>query len=209
MTAFVSTTMHRLRVMGYDTVRIAVGGLLLVAAGLKGYQLWSEPLITTGLLTSRWFLITVVEVEVLLGMCSLAAFVPFLTWFATLSCFTSFAAVSLAKAVLGEVSCGCFGRVQIHPWFVFAFDANAVAALLLFPPHRIRWHLIVRGIDVNSFPGIVVLVGWLAIGAPGALAMGALGVAKNDVGDVYARGKVRAFNRRSLGRKAFPLVSAH
>ena len=37
----------------YDVVRIALGVLLLVSAGLKGYQLATEPVLGTGLLDSR------------------------------------------------------------------------------------------------------------------------------------------------------------
>ena len=36
------------RLTGYDMVRVACGVLLLAAAGLKGYQLATEPVLGTG-----------------------------------------------------------------------------------------------------------------------------------------------------------------
>ena len=64
-------------VAGYDMVRIGLGVLLLTAAALKGHQLATEPVAETGLLTSRWFLIGVVEFELFFGLCLLAGLYPF------------------------------------------------------------------------------------------------------------------------------------
>ena len=52
----------------YDVVRVVLGLLLLVAAGLKGYQLATEPLVAAGVLNSGWFLIGTVEFEFFLGL---------------------------------------------------------------------------------------------------------------------------------------------
>jgi len=60
------------RLAGYDVVRIVVGFVLLTAAALKGYQLAAGPVAETGLLTSRWFLIGVVEFELFFGLWLLA-----------------------------------------------------------------------------------------------------------------------------------------
>jgi hypothetical protein len=51
------------RESGYRILRLALGVLLLVTAGLKGYQLATEPTLGNSLLESRWFLIFVVEFE--------------------------------------------------------------------------------------------------------------------------------------------------
>ena len=58
---------------GYDVVRVVVGLVLLVAAGLKGEQLASQPdaLLGSGVLESRWLLIPVVLGEVILALCLL------------------------------------------------------------------------------------------------------------------------------------------
>jgi len=114
---------------GYDVVRVLLGLLLLTAAGLKGYQLATEPVAGTGLLDSRWFLIGVVEFELLFGLSLLAGVFPKQGWCVALACFACFASVSLAKALSGESSCGGFGQVTVNPWYTFGLDALLVCTL--------------------------------------------------------------------------------
>jgi hypothetical protein len=102
-------------ISGYDVVRIALGILLLTAAALKGHQLATEPVAETSLLTSRWFLITVVEFELFFGLWLLANLASRWTHRGALACFAVFTAVSLYKALSGDASCGCFGRVEVNP----------------------------------------------------------------------------------------------
>lgn len=118
----------------YTVVRIALGLLLLTAAGLKGYELATEPVAQTGLLTSPWFLIGVVEFELFFGLWLLTGLYRRLTWRVAILCFSAFACVSLYKAVSGEATCGCFGRVAVSPWYTLILDAVAVLALCCWPP---------------------------------------------------------------------------
>ena len=74
---------------GYDAVRVAVGILLLTAAGLKGYQLATEPLLGTGFLDSRWLLTMTVEFELLFGLWLLANIWPKLSWAAAMGLLQS------------------------------------------------------------------------------------------------------------------------
>jgi hypothetical protein len=48
--------------------------------------------------------------------------------------FTALAAASLKLALLGESSCGCFGRLKVNPWLTFALDAAAVVGLAFVRP---------------------------------------------------------------------------
>lgn len=131
-TAVVDT--GRERVFGYDIARVLLGLLLLAAAGLKCYQLATEPVPEKGWMDSRWFRIAVVEFELLFGMWLLAGTHPRATWAAATLCFAGFAGVSLLKAVSGEASCGCFGRVQVNPWYTVGLDVAAVLALVWSRP---------------------------------------------------------------------------
>jgi hypothetical protein len=46
-----------------------------------------------------------------------------------------FIAVTLQKAIVGDLSCGCFGAVQVNPWItVLAIDAPIFLLLLIFWP---------------------------------------------------------------------------
>ena len=98
------------RLTGYDMVRVACGVLLLAAAGLKGYQLATEPVLGTGMLDSRLLLTATVEFELLFGLWLLANLWPKLSWAAAMGCFSLFACVSLYKALSGDATCGRFGR---------------------------------------------------------------------------------------------------
>jgi hypothetical protein len=167
-------------VSGYDCTRLALGLLLLTAAALKGHQLAAAPVPETGLLTSRWFLIGVVEFELFFGLWLLSGLYPKWTWRAALACFSGFACVTLYKALSGESTCGCFGRVPVNPWYTFVLDCAAVAALFAFrrSPLSLRERAGVRVFGSSSSGR-----GWvrvriaalgamlLAIGLPGAWAM--------------------------------------
>lgn len=125
----------------YDAVRVALGLLLLVAAALKGYQLATEPVLAphldgpwwatglTTLLASRWLLLGAVEFELFFGLWLLAGLYPRQTRAVAIGCFVLFAAVSLFKALSGDATCGCFGKVAIHPWYTFALDCGVLCIL--------------------------------------------------------------------------------
>lgn len=113
----------------YDLLSIVVGVWLIVAAALKAYQLSTEPTPEATLLTSRWFLITLVELELAFGLWLLAGFRPRETRWGAIVCLAAFAAVSLYRAISGADSCGCFGKIAVSPWLTFTLDAAFLAAL--------------------------------------------------------------------------------
>ena len=122
------------RTSAWTVTRILLGLVLLLAAGLKAHQLATEPVPETSLLTSRWFLILWVETEIVLGLWFLSGLARRAAWIAALACFSVFSLVTLYKALSGDVSCGCFGRVEVNPWYTFVLDVAAVGALVLFRP---------------------------------------------------------------------------
>ncbi|MGM0488775.1 MAG: MauE/DoxX family redox-associated membrane protein, partial [Planctomycetota bacterium] len=107
----------------YDIVRIVLASVLLLAAGLKGYQLAMEPTLNTTVLDAPWFLIAVVEFELLFRLWLLGNVWASRTCHVAVLCFTVFAAVSLYKALSGAASCGCFGRVVVNPWCTNALQS--------------------------------------------------------------------------------------
>jgi len=117
-----------------DLLRILLGLVLLPAAGLKGYQLPTEPTLEKSLLTSRWFLIAEVEFELVLGVFLLSGLYKRLIWLVTLICFIGFSCVTLYKGLSGQASCGCFGKVEISPWYTLIFDVLVCSALTLCRP---------------------------------------------------------------------------
>jgi hypothetical protein len=114
-----------------------VGLLLLLAAALKGFQLFTAPTAETGLLTSRWFLVGVVEYEFALSVLLLLGLFPGFTWSASLATFCLFLVVAGAKLVAGEPSCGCFGGLEVPPAVILCVDLVVVGLLLWARPARV------------------------------------------------------------------------
>jgi hypothetical protein len=198
MSAWPSTKRIGFRVAGYDVLRVALGLLLLVAAALKGYQLGTGPVAESGLLTSRWFLIVVVEFELLLGLWLLAGGSPKCTWRLSVFCFLTFACVSLYEAICGRSNCGCFGNVVVNPRTTFALDVVLVAALLRWQPKK---SLLI------THRATFVFTIWLAVGSPAAYAMGSYSpTTLSDAGDIIGSGKVIVMEPEKWVGKPFPLL---
>ena len=137
MSAWFRTKLIGFRVAGYDVLRIVLGSILIVAAGLKCYQLGSGPVAESGLLTSRWFLIVVVEFEFLFALCLLVGVCRHLVWMGAVACFAVFACVSCYKAVSGDASCGCFGAVRVSV-VDFLFGCRCLTGAASAPPREPR-----------------------------------------------------------------------
>ena len=205
---------HGVRIAGYDVVRIVLGLVLLTAAALKGHQLATEPVAGTGLLTSRWFLIGVVEFELFFGLWLLSGLYPSQTWQLALLCFTGFACISLYKGLSGEACCGCFGRVPVNPWYTLVLDLAAVAALLGFRPAGVAESsprpLAGEGPGVRAGPRRQVgwvLAAFLAAGIPAALAMASYQAATLDeAGDIFGDSEFVVLEPEQWISKQFPLL---
>jgi hypothetical protein len=110
-------------------VRWLVGLVLIGAAILKAVQLITEP--TIALTTGRMMLPLQIGAELGVGLLAVTGlYWRHLRWFAAIL-FTTFAAYSLYSATRGAASCGCFGPLDIHPWWTFALDVAILLGLLL------------------------------------------------------------------------------
>lgn len=198
---------HIARFTGYDVVRVIVGLVLLTAAILKGHQLATEPVVGSSFLDSRWFLIGVVEFELLFGLWLVAGICPKFSWVTALLCFAAFALTSLIKALAGEASCGCFGRVPVNPWYTFGLDMAAVVALLYWRPNG---HGAIAGRSVRSLPLQVggVALAALLVGIPWGLVMGSHSVATlSDTGEVLGDSEFVVLEPEEWIGKRFPLLA--
>ncbi len=206
---------------GYDALRVALAVLLLVAAGLKAHQLMSQPVFGTGLMESRWFLIAVVEFELLFGLWLLSGLLPHLTWLGALACFFAFACVSFCKVVSGAASCGCFGRVPVNPWFTTILDVAVLLALFRWRPllHGRRHFFFPRGETIDCDGSLrsngkkpfvraaVVLSAWLVLGVPAAMLMNtAHAAALSAGGKILGAGRIVVVEPKAWIGKRFPLL---
>jgi len=115
-------------------VPVLVGGLLLVSAALKADQLLVDEAAQDGLFGARWFLMAVVEFELMLGIWLLSGIFAFRCRQVVLVVFAMFAIVALQKGLSGESSCGCFGRLEVNPWWTFGLDLLVLRALWNWNP---------------------------------------------------------------------------
>ncbi|MCX7428744.1 MAG: hypothetical protein NTW96_24350 [Planctomycetia bacterium] len=194
------------RLTPYDFVRVALAAILLVAAGLKCHQLATSPVLGDGLLDSRWLLMATVEFELFFGLWLLANLLPSWTHRAAVLCFGLFAAVSLYKALSGHASCGCFGRVEVNPWYTFTLDAAAVLSLLHWYPSGASFSSLVpsQGVVLRA---TAITLAWLSVGVPAALAMAIYqpAVLAED-GIILGDGNVVILEPEKWTGKRFPLL---
>ena len=110
-------------------VRFMIAAILLSSAVLKTHQLATEPLLGSGLLQSRWLLALVVEYECFLACWLISGLYPEVAWRVSFATFGVFAVVVTGKGIVGETSCGCFGRLPTSPWLALSIDLVAVVLL--------------------------------------------------------------------------------
>lgn len=120
----------------WTVLSVMLGLSLLTAVALKGYEIATSELLEDGLLTSRWFLILVVEWETFFSLWLLGGFYlcyPRTTrWVALLYFFTLFV-VALDSALRGRASCPCFGKAIIPPWVAAMFDLAVLFLVAVVP----------------------------------------------------------------------------
>lgn len=189
------------RLQGYDIVRVLVGAVLLVAAGMKGYELATGPVAEKGLLTSRWFLIGVVEFELTLGLLLISGLWKRLAWFLAVASFAVFACVTAYKAWQGEASCGCFGKVEVDPHYTLILDLMLLAAMIAWRP-RSACPRVSRGRVA------VVLSAAMGVGIPGAVVMASVQtaiIAKD--GAILGNSRFVVLEPQKWIGKRFPLLA--
>jgi hypothetical protein len=118
----------------FHVVRVVVGLFLLLAAGLKAHGLALDPVDPDSFFASPRLILATVEIELLLGLWLLSGWSRRAAWVAELGFFIILTCISLYSALIGQQSCGCFGRVPMNPWFMVVLDLGCVIALAFFRP---------------------------------------------------------------------------
>ena len=111
-------------------VHLVVGCVLLFAAFSKWLALKSAP-VTDFLLQA-----TLLEMEFLLGVMLLLGVAPLLMGRIALCVFAAFAMASVGKILVGSASCGCFGEVDVSPWYSLSLNLVVMGFLIGVPPAR-------------------------------------------------------------------------
>ena len=157
--------------LGFAQLRFLIAAVLLLAAGLKAYQIATAPLppVVQGsvftpfleLLNDRYFLMAVVIGEILFALILIADICRAWAWLLSLLGFSVFALVSLVKGLVGESDCGCWGTFAVNPYITMSFDLVIVALLLVFR-ERITWAFPV----VDRKKLAVLLIVWSVLAGP-------------------------------------------
>lgn len=193
------------RPAAFDVLRIVLGLILLTAAILKGWQLATEPTLEKGLLTSRWFLILGVEVEWLLAVWLLSGMYKRAAWWVTLGSFVLFACIALHKALSGEVTCGCFGQVQVNPWYTVILDLGCVSLLFLCCQRQAS-ACSARG-DITWLWPALLCSGLVSVGLAGGVAMGIYTPTRVDrANQLLGRSTSVVLEPARWGGELFPLL---
>ncbi|HEV8606358.1 MAG TPA: DUF1573 domain-containing protein [Tepidisphaeraceae bacterium] len=124
------------RFRGYEWVSIAFAIVLLVGAGLKGQQLIARGL--GPLDTDKSWSLAGIAVEWLVASWLLSGFAKLWARRATIALFLIYSGIASTRLVIGEVDCGCFGNLRLHPAWTLAIDVIAVGAFLIIDPFESR-----------------------------------------------------------------------
>jgi hypothetical protein len=131
------TRIRRQIVFGLLGTRVLLGGLLLLAAGLKAFDLIDQRAGSVSTLTATPYAsIVLIIVEIILASWLISGWrwrtarPLMIAWMSALS------GISLHKAVSGATSCGCFGQLQVNPWITFSLDLVALLSLVAAPSRR-------------------------------------------------------------------------
>lgn len=120
-----------------QTQTILIAAVMILAAVLKYHRLVAQPSFGHSVLDSQAFVYSLILVEVFVSCFLLSGMRPGLAWVVIAFLFSSFAVISLQKAIVGDEHCGCFGVIDISPFFVFAGDVavllSALARIAIFP----------------------------------------------------------------------------
>jgi hypothetical protein len=129
-------------------VAIGLGCVFLTAACFKAYAYFSDSLQPLFYVLSPKWQILLMEGECLLGLWLISGFYRRPALVAALVTFVTFSAVNFFLGVLGRPSCGCFGNVQVNPWYVFTLDLLAVIAIIYSRP----WEGLLQGVRGFGLP---------------------------------------------------------
>ncbi|MBN1796145.1 MAG: hypothetical protein JW804_05685 [Sedimentisphaerales bacterium] len=111
------------------------GLLLIVAAVLKAHQILTEPVISKGFWESWLFFVIQIPLELGLGIWLVSGLFKKPGWLLVTIAFAGFIAVTMYKAITGQESCGCFGRIVVDPQItLFAMDVPLFLLLVIFRP---------------------------------------------------------------------------
>jgi hypothetical protein len=108
-----------------------IGVVLLATAWLKVLAPADAASVQSAYDIPYWLLAAGIQLELVIGLLLVARVWTPWAWGAAVALFTSFAGISLLRALAGLESCGCFGAIRVNPWVTLAIDVAILGGLWL------------------------------------------------------------------------------
>ena len=145
---------------------VALGGLLLALAVLKGHQLAYYGMPATGPFKSVELYVLLVVAEFLLGLWLLTGLYWKATRLVAILVFFVFLEAALWLALTGQRSCGCLGHIEVNPWLAVVVDLAILSGLMLLPQDGPE-----RTLQTHTLTFCGFLLAALALGVPLVMTM--------------------------------------
>lgn len=114
---------------GYGAIRHMFAAILLFAACMKAYTTATDPLLRAGLRESLFLPVVVVSIEILLAFWLFSSLWAEWAYRVSLAMLAIFVVASSYHLLSGDATCGCFGKLKIHPAWTLALDLSLAVAL--------------------------------------------------------------------------------
>ena len=124
--------------------RLFAAAVLLFAAGMKLYQLATEPVVGTGFfakgfLANRWVNLLEADFEIAMALWLISGWARRLAWAVSLLLFATFSVITASEFFAGEASCGCFGGLTVPPLVTFFLDVTMLGLMIFLRPRTAAW----------------------------------------------------------------------
>lgn len=138
--------------------RLFCGCVLLIAAGLKAFELAADST-PIGPSSGQWLKLLLVQFEVFLVAWLIYGRAARELRRVTIGVFAAFACFSLYDVFVRAPSCNCFGTLQVNPGITFAIDVASVIMLLAWQPQP-------AGVlpQFKKFSGVSIVAGIIPFG---------------------------------------------
>jgi len=115
--------------------RLLIAAVLIFSALLKAHDITNQSDVAKVFSPID---VATISLELILACFLVNGWYPRFCGVAVIFTFAAFAGTSLARAIRGEPSCGCFGKLTINPWFTVTLDAAVLFLAIFLPPRKNR-----------------------------------------------------------------------
>lgn len=112
----------RVSKIAWVVLRYTASLLLVLAAGIKLYEIVSSPIWEDSALLPPFLHVLASLTELILGIWLLSGIWRYLLWWCSFVFFLVLSAVSFSMVLSGAADCGCFGALAVSPYLTFGID---------------------------------------------------------------------------------------